>query len=94
MLDSLFTDTNPQIPSGVLNAQYRVVQSTNKVNDVQMDNAKFARINKTKWALINAAITTTQYSQNPTLKVKFYSNYKLHFQLYMKASLKITENNF
>lgn len=94
VLDSMFTDNTPQVPSGVLNANYRVVQKTQKVNDVEIDNAKISRIKDTKWAFVKAAITTTQYTQNPTLKVKFYSDYTLHFELYLKAVVKITDNNF
>lgn len=94
VLDSMFTDNAPQVASGVLNADYRVVQKTQKVNDVDINNAKFVRIKNTKWALVKAAITTTQYTQNPTLKVKFYSDYSLHFELFLKAAVKITDNNF
>ena len=94
VLDSMFTDNAPQVASGVLNADFRVVQKTQKVNDVEIDNAKITRIKDTKWAFVKAAITTTQYAQNPTLKVKFYSDYSLHFELYLKAAVKITDNNF
>lgn len=94
VLDSMFTDNTPQVPSGVLNADYRVVQKTQKMNDVEIDNAKISRIKDAKWAFVKAAITTTQYAQNPSLKVKFYSDYTLHFELYLKSVVKLTENNF
>jgi hypothetical protein len=92
--DSMFTDTQPQVQSGVLDNNFKVVQNTKKVNDVSFDNVKIKKNINTKKALVRASLTTTQYAQNPGLKVKFYKSYELGFNLYVKAQVKLTNKNF
>jgi hypothetical protein len=94
VLDVMFSDTLPQIPSGVIsNTTFKVTSSTSKINDVSFDNVKINKIKKTKWALVKASLTTTDYATKPGLKVKFYDSYKLGFKLYVKAQMKITIKN-
>ena len=80
----------PQIPSASVDNSTSIVTSpTAKVSDASLDNAKIIKIKNTKWALVKASLTTAQYAQG--LKVKVYSSYKLSFNLYIKAQVKVTK---
>ena len=92
-LDSMFIDNQPQVQSGVLDNNFKVIQNTKKVNDVSLDNGRIKKIKNTKWAIVVASLTTTKYTTNPSLKVKFYKSYKLGFKLFVKAKVKVTNNN-
>lgn len=92
VLDSLYTSTLPQIPSAMVDNSTSIVTSpTSQVSDASIDNAKILKIKNTKWALVKASLTTAQYVQNPGLKVKIFSSYKLGFNIYVKAQVKVTK---
>ena len=93
VIDSMFVSNLSQIPAAAVdNVTSKVTAPTSNVSDVTLDNAKVLKIKNTKWALVKASLTTAQYLQNPGLKVKIFSSYKLGFNLYFKVQLKITKS--
>jgi hypothetical protein len=95
VLDSMFTDTQPQIPSAVVDTTtYKIISTSSKTSDAILDNVKIKKIKNTKWALVKASLSTFQYKQNTGLRVKFYNSYKLKYQLSIKAQVKVTDKNF
>jgi hypothetical protein len=93
VLDSLFTDNLPQVQSAKLGPDFKVTEATQKVNEASLDNTKVKKIKDTKWALIKASLSTTDYITKPAQKVKFYKSYKLGFKVFVKAKVKITNDN-
>jgi hypothetical protein len=94
VIDSMFLDNLPQIPSAAIdNVTAAVTGSTNKESIASLDNVKIRKIKDTKWIVIKATLATTNFKTNPALKVKFYKKYKLGFKLYVKAQVKITNKN-
>lgn len=86
----------PLIPSGKLSPDNTVNQQTGKTlkkTYTGIGRDKIKKLENAKFAVISAELNTTDFSTNPTLKVKFYDYYKLDFKLAAKALLRINNDN-
>ncbi|MFC2098959.1 hypothetical protein ACFLTA_07705 [Bacteroidota bacterium] len=86
-LDSLFGADRDVFKSGVIDADGRVIQPTNKVTEVELSKDQIDNALNSHKMLMKAFVETTD---GGTKDVKFYSNYSLDFKL--GASIELDVN--
>lgn len=86
-LDSLFTDDKYVFKSGIINAEGRVIQATNKVTEVELTREQIEHIVDANKLLMKAYVET---AEGGTRDVKFYSDYSLDFKLGTRVELNYT----
>ncbi|MFH2142027.1 MAG: hypothetical protein ABIJ97_06380 [Bacteroidota bacterium] len=81
--DSTFTPLTKQVvPSGVLDGNGKVVQSTYKRTELLFDRSKIDKLKNVKYVLFRAYVYTTNHA---TELVKFYSDYNIDIRVSMQA---------
>ena len=93
-LDSLFGADKDIFKSGVLNADGRVIRSTNKVTRVELTKTQIGNALDANKLMMKVYVET---AEGGTRDVKFYSDYSLDFKLGARLELNVTieseENN-
>lgn len=93
-LDSLFGADKDIFKSGVLNADGRVIQATNKVTRVELTKTQIGNALDANKLMMKVYIET---AEDGSRDVKFYSDYSLDFKLGARLELNVTieseENN-
>ncbi len=87
VLDSLFGVDKDVFKSGVIDADGRVIESTNKVTVVDLTRDQIDNALKSHKMLMKAYVET---AEGGTRDVKFYADYSLDFKLGTKLELDVT----
>lgn len=86
ILDSLFIGQKKIITSGTIDANGKVIQSTNEIVDTEVDKIGLTNLFRSSKVIIKANLSTTN---NGATVVRFYDDYRLDVKLGMKAKFNL-----
>jgi hypothetical protein len=97
VLDILYDPMDlPQVQSGILDSEFMVNQLTGKTTRstyARLGQDKIKKIENTRFVKISATLTTTEFNTNQALKVKFFSDYRMDFDLAVKVRFRLNNEN-